>query len=45
MCLGISPVCMSVHHVHAVPVEIRRGHGPPGLELQMVLSGPVGAGN
>jgi hypothetical protein len=29
MCKGILPLCMSVHHVHAVPAEARRGHQIP----------------
>ena len=40
--MGILPV----HHVCAVPTETRRGQWIPlGLELQMVVSGHVGAGN
>ena len=26
MCMDILPVSMSVHHLHAVPEEARRGH-------------------
>lgn len=26
MWVGVLPACMSVHHIHAVPVEARTGH-------------------
>lgn len=26
MCSGVLPACMSMHHMHAVPIEARRGH-------------------
>lgn len=31
MCLGILPACIAVYHYeHAMAVEARRGHQPPG---------------
>jgi len=30
MCMSVLPACMSVHSVHAVPVEARRGVRFPG---------------
>jgi hypothetical protein len=29
MCMGILPVCMSVHHVHAVPMKPEEDVGSP----------------
>ena len=29
MCMGILHACVSMHHVHAVPTEARRGHRIP----------------
>jgi hypothetical protein len=39
---GVLPVCMSVHHMHAVPVEARRGRQMP---QDMLMSYHVGAGH
>lgn len=37
---------MAVYHMHAMPVEATRGHQVPlKLELQMVVSHSIGAGN
>jgi hypothetical protein len=43
--VGVLPTCMSMHCVHAVPVEARRGHQILlKLELPRVVSHHVGAG-
>ena len=39
-------MCLSMHHIHVMFLEARRGaSGPWGLELQMVVGCYVGAGN
>lgn len=43
MCLGISPECMSVQDVHAVPAEGEEG--PLEMEGQTDARGSVGAEN
>ena len=45
MCLGISPECMCVQDVHAVPVEGEEGNGPLEMEGQTDARGSVGAEN
>lgn len=45
MCLGISPECMSVQDVHAVPVKGEEGTGPLEMEGQTDARGSVGAEN
>lgn len=45
MCLGISPECMSVQDVHAVPVEGEEGTGPLEMEGHTDARGSVGAEN
>lgn len=32
MCMGVLPACVSVHYVHLLPEESRRGHWTLGLE-------------
>jgi hypothetical protein len=29
MCMGVLTICMSVHHMHALPMDPRRGHWIP----------------
>lgn len=36
---------MSVHHIHAWHPQMSEEEGPMGLELQMVMSNHMGAGN
>jgi hypothetical protein len=43
--MDILPVCMTVHHVHAVPAEVTRVSDHLESELQMVLSHYVGVRN
>lgn len=31
--MGHLPVCMLVHHVHAVPMKARRGHQLPAIRV------------
>lgn len=46
MCMGVLPVCRSVHHMCVVLAEARKKVlGPLELELQMVLNLHVDAGN
>lgn len=47
MQMGVLPSCMDVHHIHAEPMEARTKSvsDPLELELQMVVSNHVGAGN
>lgn len=47
MCMGISPVHMSVPHVCLVTGAVKRGHHQisPELELQMAMCSHVDAGN
>lgn len=42
------PECMSIHHMQAVAMEVRRGHQtphPPGLVPQSIVSCSVGVEN
>lgn len=41
-CMGILPAYTYVHHMHAVPLEVRRGRQIP-LELELLMVGSVGA--
>lgn len=44
MCIGVSPITISVSLIHAVPKEARRGcQSPLGLELTDNHWPPVGA--
>lgn len=46
MYVGILPACIAMCHAFAVPLEAGRGRWIlPELELQMVVSSPVGSGN
>ena len=36
MCMDVLPACMSIHHIHVVPEEVRREDGS--LEEPLVLS-------
>lgn len=45
MCTIVLPACMSVYHIHATPLKVRKGHPIPlGLELVTVVSHDVGSG-
>lgn len=43
--MDVLPICMSLHHVHAVPKEAKRASETLELELQMVTRYHVRAGN
>lgn len=46
LCMAILPACMSVYHVHAIPVKVRKDHPVPlGLGLVRIVSCDVGAGD
>lgn len=45
MCMVVSPTCLSVQQVYAMPAKARRGcRTPLGLELKMLVSYQVGVG-
>lgn len=45
MCTSVLLAHLSVHHVHAWHPQMSEEEGPMGLELQMVMSNRMGAGN
>ena len=45
MCVSALSACMYIHHTCAVPTEVKRVHGPLGLELENVVSHHMGAEN
>lgn len=45
MCMDILSACVSVHHVDADPLAKERESDVLALELQVVVSHSVGAGN
>lgn len=46
VCMGVLPLCMSVHYTHAIPEKVWRGyHIPCKLVLHMAESSHVGAQN
>ena len=47
MCMNVLPAFVSTHHVHVVLVIVRRGRASDlfGLQVRVVVSGHVGAGN
>lgn len=45
MCISVLPVCLSVYHMRTMPNRGQMVAHPPELELQRVVSNPVGAGN
>lgn len=43
--MDVLPICMSVKHMHTVPMVARRGSHPLELGLEMVVNHLVGTGN
>ena len=38
MCMGVLPPCMSMHHMHAVPIQAKESIDPLKRELQAVVT-------